>query len=440
MSLVRHLVTHREEVARKAYRYLRTHGVKATAMHAVEIAFPTAPLVVPAQGSVPSAEELLRKRFPALAPLPVYSVPRTRPRINLITDNINAGSLYGGVGTSLIFMMLLAERLSCDLRIITRHARANETNFKHIAELIGARNLTNIEFKLCPEASTQVDLDVGEKELFITTSWWTTWPTLQAVGASRVAYILQEDERMFYSLGDDRLRCSELLANPDLFFLVNSRRLFDWLGSGDLPNVARNGTTFEPAFPEELFYYQPRPQQSAKSRLMFYARPNNARNLFYLGVEALEQSLVTGALDPERWELHLVGKDIPEFTFSSPVEVHRHENLSWRAYAELVRSMDLGLSLMYTPHPSYPPLDLAASGAVVVTNRFGSKQDLDEYSKNILCVEPSVDELVRGLRQGVQLAADTKTRQANFRKNGIQRDWRASFADSLDVVLKRFFP
>ena len=47
--------------------------------------------------------------------------------------------------------------------------------------------------------------------------------------------------------------------------------------------------------------------------------------------------------------------------------------LPWSKYAELVSTMDLGLCLMDTPHPSYPPLDLAAAGAVVVTNTHGSK-------------------------------------------------------------------
>lgn len=440
MSLVRHLVTHGDEVALKTYRYLRSNGVKATAKHAADILFrPAPPPSSNDPGSIPTAAELQKKRFAALAPLPVYSTPRKAPRINLITDSINAGSLYGGVGTALMFMMLLAERKGCDLRVITRHAPANETNFKHIAELVGLQDLGNIEFKLCPDASREVDLDIGEQELFITTSWWTTWPTVKALGSSRVVYILQEDERMFYPQGDDWLRCSEMLSHPDLFFLVNSRRLFDWLGSGDLPNIARNGTWFEPAFPADLFYYQPRPQQ-AKSRLLFYARPNNVRNLFYRGVEALDQALVSGVIDPDRWELHLVGKDIPAFTFPSPIAVHRYENLSWRDYAELVRSMDLGLSLMYTPHPSYPPLDLAASGAVVVTNRFGSKQDLDEYSRNILCVDPTVDGLVRGLAHGVALAEDHETRQANFRQSGIRRDWRESFKRPLDLVLSRFLP
>lgn len=438
MSIVKHIVSHRREVAEKTYLFLRRHGVRAAARRAVEVILQP-PAVAPAAPAT-SAEELVKSAFPRLVPLSAYATPRKKPRINMITDSINTGFLYGGVGTASIFAALLAERLGCELRIITRLARADERNFKHIATLAKIPDLGNVSFTLCAETLNQAGFDVGEQELYITTSWWTTWSTVQTLGPSRVVYILQEDERMFYPYGDEHLRCTQTLSRPDLFYLINTRRLFDHLSSGDFPNVAMRGTWFEPAFPSDLFFQQEsqRPH-GAKRKLLFYARPLNARNLFHLGLEALEHAIAAGVVDPDRWELHLVGRDIPSIRFSRPIQIERHMNLPWREYAALVRSMDLGLSLMYTPHPSYPPLDLAASGAVVVTNRFGSKQDLDEYSKNILCVEPTVDDLVRGLAQGVRLAEDQEARTRNFRENGLQRDWRASFARSIDEVQQRFF-
>ena len=43
------------------------------------------------------------------------------------------------------------------------------------------------------------------------------------------------------------------------------------------------------------------------------------------------------------------------------------DNISWNKYSEIVRNTDLGLSLMLTPHTSYPPLDIASCGGVVIT-------------------------------------------------------------------------
>ncbi|MFO0580003.1 MAG: hypothetical protein U1A78_39020 [Polyangia bacterium] len=441
MSLVKHIVSQRREVAEKTYLFLRRHGVRAAARRAVEVILQQQQQQQQAvvQAPASSAADLVKGAFPRLVPLCAYATPRKRPRINLITDSINTGFLYGGVGTASIFAALLAERLGCELRIITRLARADERNFKHIATLAKIPDLGNVSFTLCAETTNQAGFDVGEQELYITTSWWTTWSTVQTLGPSRVVYILQEDERMFYPYGDEHLRCTQTLSRPDLFYLINTKRLFEHLSGGDFPNVAARGTWFEPAFPSDLFFQQEPPRAGGKRKLLFYARPLNARNLFHLGIEALEHAIAAGVIDPNRWELHLVGRDIPSLRFSRPIQIERHMNLPWREYAALVRSMDLGLSLMYTPHPSYPPLDLAASGAVVVTNRFGSKQDLDEYSKNILCVEPTVDDLVHGLAQGVRLAEDREARARNFRENGLHRDWRASFASSIDEVQSRFF-
>jgi hypothetical protein len=98
--------------------------------------------------------------------------------------------------------------------------------------------------------------------------------------------------------------------------------------------------------------------------------------------------------------------------FSRPIANVRHENLSWTAYADVVGTVDLGLCPDVHPHPSYPPLDLAASGAVVVTNRHGIKQDLDMYSRNILCAEPDPAALVEALGRGIARAADTARARA----------------------------
>jgi hypothetical protein len=121
-------------------------------------------------------------------------------------------------------------------------------------------------------------------------------------------------------------------------------------------------------------------------------------------------------------------------TFGEGYSPHRCEGLDWEAYADLVGTIDLGLSLMYTPHPSYPPLDLAASGAVVVTNKFSNKQDLSEYSRNILCAELDTQALLDALRVGVALAEDKETRARNFAANGLGSDWAQSFEATLQSI------
>jgi hypothetical protein len=215
--------------------------------------------------------------------------------------------------------------------------------------------------------------------------------------------------------------------------------LRDHLVGTGLTSVQRRGVVFEPAFPSAVFHPPDDPAPGDRRlRFLYYARPNNARNLFCRGLEAIDAALSSGALARDEWELCFVGKEIPRVRLHGGVTPRVYENLSWQSYAALVRRMDLGLCLMYTPHPSYPPLDLATSGAVAVTNTFVGKHDLGRYSENILCAEPTVPSLVRALAEGAALARDGERRRAQFARNRISRDWRESFAGALTLLEERF--
>jgi hypothetical protein len=169
---------------------------------------------------------------------------------------------------------------------------------------------------------------------------------------------------------------------------------------------------------------------------LFYARPNNLRNLYWRGLEVIEACLEEGILDPEKWEIHFVGQDLEHIVLPRGVRPRLAQNLPWAEYIRLIGRMDVGLSLMDTPHPSYPPLDLAAAGAVVVTNRHGAKTSLAHYSENILCVEPTMAELKRGVADAIELAADESRRAANHARNHLGRDWQVA----LEPVLQHLFP
>ena len=63
--------------------------------------------------------------------------------------------------------------------------------------------------------------------------------------------------------------------------------------------------------------------------------------------------------------------------------------LSYTQAAELYRTCDAGLVLMFARHPSYSPLELMASGCVVATNRNPATQWLLRDRENCLLAQPS---------------------------------------------------
>lgn len=376
---------------------------------------------------------LVAERFAALTPLRFFDTPAAgRRRVSLITDSISRGSLFGGVGTALILAALLANRRGAELRIITRTEPAQPANLDHVLQVYGLSLQRESQFRFAPASETAAALDLFADELLLTSSWWTTAATLAAVPTTRVAYLLQEDERMFYPQGDDRLRCDAVLRRKDLRFIVNTELLRSHFIASGLTHFEQQAISFEPAFPTRVFHPRPRADEG-RYRLVFYARPHNPRNLFYLGLEVLDQALLQGVIDAQRWDIVFVGTHIPDLQLATGVRPQRLESLDWSDYAALVGSADLGLSLMDTPHPSYPPLDLVASGAVVVSTRHGVKQDLSTWSRNLILCEAAVQPLVQGLREGVALAVDAPRRQAQFAAHRLSRDW----SQSLHAVVER---
>lgn len=427
---------------RRARSYQQRFGTRAMLQrirmewHRRRHAAPSAPQPAGAPAAVPSATSLVQARFAALDPLRTYLLPpQARRRVSIVTDSIGQGSLFGGVGTALILGTLLANRLDADLRIITRTEPPVPDNVDHVLSVYGIELRREMQFCFAPANHPGQTIDLMATETVLTTSWWTTAATLPSVAPERIVYLLQEDERMFYPFGDDHLRCQQVLRNETIRIVLNTRLLRDHFVADGFTNLRDRALHFEPAFPAQVFRPRPKPA-GAKPRFVFYARPHNPRNLFYLGLEVIDAAVAQGILDPAVWDIVFVGKDIPEMRLGGQHLPTRRENLGWSDYAELIGGTDLGLSLMYTPHPSYPPLDLVASGAVVVTNRHGIKQDLAAYSDNALCCEPERAALLDGLARGVALALNPAQREANHRSTRVARDWPASLQAVIEQLAK----
>jgi hypothetical protein len=379
----------------------------------------------------------LEERFPNLRPLHVYASASAPKRISMVTDSINSGSLFGGVGTALIFATLLARRLERPLRIITRAEPPTPANCRTVLEANGIPWQGDVDFVFSSRDTSNGRLvDVAGGDLFVTTSWWTTWATRASVDPANIVYLVQEDERRFYPEGDDSIRCAEVLDDPRITCVVNSRPLFDYLFHAD-DSHDRAPSWFEPAFPAFL---TPREESvPGKRNFIFYARPKNLRNLYYRGLEAISGAIECGHLDPAHWDFFFIGRDLHPVALPGGVRPALIENLGWHEYQQLLRRMDLGLSLMASPHSSYPPLDLAAAGAVVVTNTFGAeKRSLDQYSANIICSDPGVSTLVAGIGEGVALSQDLGRRAANHGSSRFLTDWSAVFAPICDRLAGAF--
>ena len=242
----------------------------------------------------------------------------------MVTDSINSGSLFGGVGTALIFATLLARRMGRPLRIITRAELPTPANCRTVLEANGIPWQGDVDFVFSSRDTSDGRLvDVADGDLFVTTSWWTTWATRASVDPANVIYLVQEDERRFYPEGDESIRCAEMLEDPRITCIVNSKPLFDYLFEGDAtharkPAVVRSGVSRISAIPREA-------AAPGKHNFIFYARPKNLRNLYYRGLEAIAGAIEGGHLDSAEWAFFFIGRDLRAGVAARrhPAEAHR---------------------------------------------------------------------------------------------------------------------
>lgn len=347
-------------------------------------------------------------------------------RLNLVTDTINSDSLLGGVATALILATEFVNRYDYELRIITRNTEVNPLNYENIMRISGIEPARKISYYSDSQRYDQeitFKLDVTPQDIFLATSWWSAKAVLETTIRKRFFYVIQEVETFFYNFGGEHLLCDQIMKCKDIDFIVNSSYLFEYFRKNE-PNITENGCYFEPAFPKQL-YERKEFIEKDRYKLFFYARPNNPRNLFTVGINMLDNAIKRGIIDTGEWEIYCVGQDVPEITFCNGYKSVNLGQLSWTEYAQFLSDVDLGLCLMYTPHPSYPPFDVACSGGVVLSNKMYNKTSFD-MCKNVILSDLDEETFMCSFAEAVDLAKNMEQRKLNYETNMICRDWKDS--------------
>jgi hypothetical protein len=101
-------------------------------------------------------------------------------------------------------------------------------------------------------------------------------------------------------------------------------------------------------------------------------------------------------------------------------------------YASLLTEHDVGLALMYSPHPSLVPIEMASAGLLTVTNTFENKtaESLAEISTNLIGSDPTVEGIAAALL-GAASGAEDVDRRIRGAEVRWSRDWKESFDDGL---------
>lgn len=337
----------------------------------------------------------------------------TRPAINVLLPSLKRSHMSGGPNTALILAALLAERGE-RIRMIACDASADGEEaalYDHMDGLLG-RLVSRDLIQLVDGFDRSKPVAIGLDDIFLATAWWTAQIAKYALANTvhnAFIYLIQDFEPILHEGGTFQARALETYS-LDHIPVINTKLLFDHLVKEEAgrfadPDFAKRALWFEPALDRKFYFPKPGEAKKAKKKtLLFYARPSVARrNLFELGVVALRQAVASGNINKDDWDVWAMGEKIPPVNLGNGVFLNPLPWMTFDEYARSVRTADLMLSLMLSPHPSYPPLEMAASGNLVVTNSFSVKtsERLQSMSRNILVARPTAESIAASLEVAV---------------------------------------
>ncbi len=374
----------------------------------------------------PSPEGGLREQIHVA---PRRSTLRDR-RVNLIVASVGVGSAYGGVQTAIDLFEAVGRhadrRRIISLEPLTEAAFAAFPTFREVA----AADDHDDRDQLVSIASGVDTIPVGPGDVFIATFWPTAtfvhdvrrWQrsTYGSVPA-RFAYLIQDFEPSFYPASAQSVLAEATYASPESTIgIYNTTLLQDHFHAHGIRFP--HEFTFEPRLSPALRTVPDQPAGARAKRIVVYGRPSKPRNGFGLIVDGLRawRASHPGAAD---WTVVSAGERHVDIDLGGEMAMTSLGKLDLSTYATLLRASAVGVSLMISPHPSYPPLEMAELGLLVLTNRFGAK-DLSTWHTNITSLGEFT---VRGLAD--DLAALCRRFEADPSAGAAGRSLHPGFLD-----------
>lgn len=333
-------------------------------------------------------------------------LPRHDPwagkRLNLVLPSINRQHYFGGIHTAVLIYQQLCRHFPAS-RIVLVDSTPDEEALSRFADhvCVPSDSTSTATRQIVPfNDRYQKTLPVADEDIWVATAWWTAYAAQRMSkwqgengGVDRpLVYLIQDFEPGFYAWSSQyALALSTYRCERDIG-VFNTGLLADFFGQHGMQFAHRS--VFEPVLHDGLRLALAIARQSVeqrKRRIVVYARPGTPRNAFELICEGLR---LWGWKDPRsaQWEVAAPGELQADLDLG-PFSLKALGKLGIDAYAELLSTSAVGLSLMISPHPSYPPLEMAAFGMRVVTNRYDNKR-LDETTPNVVSLEEMTPEAI----------------------------------------------
>jgi len=376
-----------------------------------------------------------------LEPL-TLSVSESAPqRVNIVHPAVDLKHFFGGFIAVFNLARRLAERghrvrlVALEGPELPRDWRQRLGSYEGIGSWI-----EGLEVAFCADRSRA--LEVNPHDALIATHWnaaYVAAAAMRELRRERFLYLVQEYEPFIFPMGSAGALCRQSYELPHTA-MFSTELLQGWFAAHRVGVYSAGpdaGAAASVSFDNAITPVGPVDADALRRpgprRLLFYARPEEhaARNLYEIGAMALDRALDEGGF--EGWDLAGMGTVAARGSELILPRSGRPLRLIPRSsqaeYAELLRSADVGLSLMYTPHPSLPPIEMAAAGMPTVTNTYENKDAaaLAGISGNLIAAEPTIEGVVAALGE-----AERRSEELDRRAAGSRVNWPSRWEDSLD--------
>ncbi|MGI6096125.1 MAG: glycosyltransferase [Lachnospiraceae bacterium] len=322
-----------------------------------------------------------------------------RRRLNLLLPSINPEHVFGGISTALKFFEKLADTLEYDRRIVLVDAVPTEDAIRQYQDryqFVSWDEESQAERQIVSYSErTDRSLPVSENDYFMFTGWWTAhcaqeayeiFEKTEGIGPNLFINFIQDYEPGFYAWSTRFLLADATYKNPyPQIAVFNTSLLQEYFR--DHHYIFFREFAFEPVLNDKLREYleQAGSILAKKKQILIYGRPGTERNAFNLIVAALKK-WVRKQDDIEQWSIVSAGEQHPRVYLGKGKYLQSVGKLTIEEYARVLAQSYAGISLMASPHPSYPPLEMSVFGVKVITNTFFNK-DLGSFNSNIVSLD-----------------------------------------------------
>lgn len=312
-------------------------------------------------------------------------------RYNLILPTLRNTKVFGGILTTIKILRLLMKQYGIKARIIVLNNEQYSPKWTyHIDGFAYDKTADNQLVYVHDEDG----IEIKKNDVFILSNWRTAYSFMPVLNWQietyqlknrKALYLIQDYEPGFYAWSTEYVLAESTYKTfaDKIIALFNSKELYDYFHNKGYK--FSHEEFFEPALNEKLKNELLSSNICKRNKqILIYGRPTEHRNAF---------EIITGALaiwskeyaNAQDWTIVSLGEYYDEIKlYKNTIEVKG--KVSLEEYAQIMLTSYAGISLMISPHPSYPPLEMSTFGVRTITNAFENK-DLSYFNDNIVSID-----------------------------------------------------